>query len=80
MKQAYKKRSPRATANSPPVLPDMGELFYKSGNFIMLLHIHSLTQSMIFYFFKTLRKSIVWYVFQHSSYFLYVFNRFLIIN
>lgn len=31
MKQAHKKRSPRATANSPPVLADMGELFYKSG-------------------------------------------------
>ena len=24
MKQAYKKRPPRATANSPPVLADMG--------------------------------------------------------
>ena len=35
MKQAYKKRPPRATANSPPVLPDMGgELLYKSGQFI----------------------------------------------
>lgn len=33
MKQAYKKRPPRATANSPPVLPDMGELFYKSEKF-----------------------------------------------
>lgn len=31
MKQAHKKRSPRATANSPPILTDMGELFYKSG-------------------------------------------------
>ena len=51
MKQAYKKRSPRATANSPPGLPDMGELFYKSDNFIMLLHIHSLTQSNDFLFF-----------------------------
>lgn len=30
MKQAHKKRSPRATANSPPILADMGELFYKS--------------------------------------------------
>ena len=28
MKQAYKKRSPRATANSPPVLPDMGEFYF----------------------------------------------------
>ena len=34
MKQAHKKRPPRATANSPPVLPDMGELLYKSGKFI----------------------------------------------
>lgn len=33
MEQAHKKRSPRATANSPPVLADMGELFYKSGKF-----------------------------------------------
>lgn len=28
MKQAYKKRSPRATANSPPVLADMGEFYF----------------------------------------------------
>ena len=28
MKQAYKKRPPRATANSPPVLPDMGEIYF----------------------------------------------------
>ena len=34
MKKAHKKRSPRATANSPPVLPDMGKLLYKSGKFI----------------------------------------------
>lgn len=36
MKQAYKKRPPRATANSPPVLPDMGggKLFYESVKFI----------------------------------------------
>ena len=33
MKQAHKKRSPRATANSPPVLADMGKLLYKSGKF-----------------------------------------------
>lgn len=33
MKQAHKKRSPRVTANSPPVLPDMGKLLYKSGKF-----------------------------------------------
>lgn len=30
MKQAYKKRSHEATANSPPGLPDMGKLLYKS--------------------------------------------------
>lgn len=34
MKQAHKKRPPRATANSPPVLADMGNLLYKSGKFI----------------------------------------------
>lgn len=36
MKQAHKKRPPRATANSPLVLADMGggKLFYKSGKFI----------------------------------------------
>lgn len=28
MKQAYKKRLPRATANSPPVLSDMGEFYF----------------------------------------------------
>lgn len=31
MEQAHKKRPPRATANNPPVLPDMGKLLYKSG-------------------------------------------------
>lgn len=34
MKEAHKKRPPRATANSPPVLADMGKLLYKSGKFI----------------------------------------------
>lgn len=34
MEQAYKKRPHRATANSPPVLADMGNLLYKSGKFI----------------------------------------------
>ena len=28
MKQAHKKRPPRATANSPPVLADMGEIYF----------------------------------------------------
>lgn len=41
MKQAHKKRPPRATANSPPVLPDMGELLYKSVKFIRYEHFYS---------------------------------------
>lgn len=28
MEQAYKKRPPRATANSPPILTDMGEIYF----------------------------------------------------
>ena len=28
MKQAYKKRSPRVTANSPPILADMGKIYF----------------------------------------------------
>lgn len=28
MEQSYKKRPPRATANSPPVLADMGEFYF----------------------------------------------------
>lgn len=28
MKQAYKKRPPRATANSPPGLPDIGGIYF----------------------------------------------------
>ena len=34
MKQAHKKRPPRATANSPPGLPDIGKLLYKSCIFL----------------------------------------------
>lgn len=34
MERAHKKRPPRATANSPPVLADMGKLLYKSVKFI----------------------------------------------
>lgn len=34
MKQAHKKRPLRATSNSPPVLPDMRELLYKSDKFL----------------------------------------------
>ena len=33
MKQAHKKRPPRATANSPSILADMGKLLYKSEKF-----------------------------------------------
>lgn len=41
MEQSYKKRSPRATANSPPVLADMGGiLFYKSGKFSYISKFH----------------------------------------
>jgi len=28
MEQSYKKRPPRATANNPPVLSDMGEIYF----------------------------------------------------
>ena len=28
MEQAHKKRPPRATANSPPGLPDMGKIYF----------------------------------------------------
>lgn len=40
MKQAYKKRPPCATANSPPVLADMGKLLYKSGKFSYISKFH----------------------------------------
>lgn len=40
MKQAYKKRPPRATANSPPVLVDMGKLLYKSVKFSYISKFH----------------------------------------
>lgn len=42
MKQAYKKRPPCATANSPPVLSDMGKLLYKSGKFSYISKFHIL--------------------------------------
>ena len=42
MKHAHKKRSPRATANSPPVLADMGKLLYKSGKFSYISKFHIL--------------------------------------
>lgn len=40
MVQTHKKRSPRAAANSPPVLPDMGKLLYKSAKFNIQLFNH----------------------------------------
>lgn len=42
MKEAHKKRPPRATANSPPVLADMGKLLYKSGKFSYISKFHIL--------------------------------------
>lgn len=42
MKQAYKKRPPRATANSPPELPDMGEIYFINlRNFYISVVIYS---------------------------------------
>ena len=43
MEQSYKKRPPRATANSPLVLADMGggKLFYKSGKFSYISKVHT---------------------------------------
>lgn len=39
MKQAHKKRPPRATANSPLVLADMGgNYFINLGNFLRIKH------------------------------------------
>lgn len=37
MEQSYKKRPPCATANSPPVLSDMGEFYFINlGNFFII--------------------------------------------
>ena len=48
MEQAYKKRPPRATANSPPVfLADMGKLLYKSGKFIQCNSINDVQLSLM---------------------------------
>ena len=42
MKQAYKKRPPCATANSPPILTDMGEIYFINlVNFYISTVIHS---------------------------------------
>lgn len=41
MKQAHKKRPPRATANSPPILTDMGEIYFINlANFNILIYNH----------------------------------------
>lgn len=47
MEQSYKKRPPRATANSPPVLADMGKLLYKSGKFIQCNSINDVQLSLM---------------------------------
>lgn len=47
MEQAHKKRSPRATANSPPVLSDMGKLLYKSEKFIQCNSINDVQLSLM---------------------------------
>lgn len=49
MEQACKKRSHEATANSPPVLPDMGggKLLYKSGKFIQCNSINDVQLSLM---------------------------------
>ena len=47
MEQAHKKRSPRATANSPPVLSDMGKLLYKSIKFIQCNSINDVQLSLM---------------------------------
>lgn len=40
MKQAHKKRPPRATAFCMPVLLDMGGVLYKSGKFSYISKFH----------------------------------------
>lgn len=64
MKQAHKKRPPRATANNPPVLPDMGKLLYKSGKFIKE-NIPSLLNDLytIHYNYKERRKISSFFIF-----------------
>ena len=39
MKQAHKKRPPRATANSPPVLADMGKIYFINLENLKLMEI-----------------------------------------
>lgn len=47
MEQSYKKRPPRATANSPSILADMGKLLYKSGKFIQCNSINDVQLSLM---------------------------------
>ena len=47
MQKTHKKRPPRATANSPPVLADMGKLLYKSGKFIQCNSINDVQLSLM---------------------------------
>lgn len=51
MEQSYKKRPPRATANSPPVLSDMGEFYFinlvnVTINKVYILYINIITFSI----------------------------------
>lgn len=39
MEQAHKKRPPCATANSPPVLPDMGKIYFINLENLKLMEI-----------------------------------------
>lgn len=42
MEQSYKKRPPHATANSPPILTDMGEFYFINlANFYISVVIYS---------------------------------------
>ena len=47
MKQAHKKRPPRATAFCMPVLLDMGGVLYKSGKFIQCNSINDVQLSLM---------------------------------
>lgn len=51
MKQAYKKRPPRATANSPPVLADMGKIYFINLKNLLNFYYYKYT------FFETLSHS-----------------------
>lgn len=50
MEQAYKKRPPRATTNSPPGLPDMGEFYFINlVNVIIQVINHLHVNAIVFY-------------------------------